>query len=349
MIKVLVVEDSPTVRELLVHILGSDPDIQIIGTADSGETALQAIANEMPDVITMDIQMPDMNGLEATRRIMSTTPVPIVIVSAHWNPQEVATTFEAMEAGALAVLEKPQGIGHADYAAQSRKLIQTVKLMSEVRVVRRWSSSRLRPRTSPPVTAAPEVREQRSVRVVAIGASTGGPPVLQTVLAGLPAGFTAPVLIVQHIAAGFGEGLAQWLGQVTGLPVHVATHREALLPGHIYLAPDNRHLGISAQCRAVLSDDAPEHGLRPTVSHLFRSVAQACGRNAVGILLTGMGKDGAAELKEMKERGALTIAQDEATSVVYGMPGEAARLDAAKLILPPAEIAATLIRLLTPR
>jgi len=349
MIKVLVVEDSPTVRELLIHILGGDPEIQIIGTASSGSEAVRSLAREMPDVITMDIQMPDMNGLEATRLIMATQPVPIVIVSAQWNPQEVATTFQAMEAGAVAVLEKPRGIGHADYESQSRKLIQTVRLMSEVKVVRRWRSAKARaePEAKPAVALRRPVA-RRDIRVVAIGASTGGPPVLQTVLAGLPRDFTAPVLIVQHIAAGFVQGLADWLAQTTGFPVHLAAHGESLLPGHVYLAPDDRHLGINAQLRAVLSDDAPEHGLRPTVSHLFHSVTKVCGGDAAGVLLTGMGKDGAAELKAMKEAGALTLAQDEATSVIYGMPGEAARLDAASLILPPAQIAATLAGLLAP-
>ncbi|HVF85620.1 MAG TPA: response regulator, partial [Abditibacteriaceae bacterium] len=172
MIKVLVVEDSPTVRELLIHILGADPDIRVIGTAGDGNEALQALAREMPDVITMDIQMPDMNGLEATRLIMATQPVPIVIVSAHWNPQQVATTFEAMEAGAVAVLEKPHGIGHADYQAQSRKLVQTVKLMSEVRVVRRWRTAKA-PAT-PAQSAAPSATPISTSRATPISTSAPG-------------------------------------------------------------------------------------------------------------------------------------------------------------------------------
>src|SRR5665811_2307336 len=198
MIKVLVVEDSPVVREFLVHILGADPGIQVIGTANDGEQALEAVARKRPDVITMDIHMPKLDGLEATRRIMETHPTPIVIVSGSTDPREVATTFRAMEAGAVAVLRRPAGIGHPDHEATVRELVQTVKLMSEVKVVRRWP--RVRREISVPGPPEPVVgRAPAGVKVVAIGASTGGPPVLQTILAGLPKDFPAPVLIVQHM------------------------------------------------------------------------------------------------------------------------------------------------------
>lgn len=345
MIKVLVVEDSPVVRELLVHILSSDPEIIIDGTANNGEEAVEYVKRKKPDVITMDINMPKMNGFEATRKIMEANPAPTVIVSGNWDTQEMATTFLAIEAGALAAVPRPRGIGHPDYEDTAAELVRTVKLMSEVKVVRRWA----RPRPEKGASAASaEVKIGRApaeVRLVAIGASTGGPTALQAILSGLPRNFPAPVLIVQHMATGFIPGFVEWLGQSSGLPVRVATHGELPLPGQAYVAPDGLQMRIEGGPRLVLGPDEPENGLRPSISYLFRAVARVFGENAVGILLTGMGRDGAEELKLMRERGALTIAQDQETSVVHGMPGEAIRIGAATQVLPLGKIAAVLIRL----
>ena len=344
-IKVLVVDDLPAVREFLVHILNSDPEIHVIGTANNGAEPLEVLTRKKPDVIIMDINMPKMNGFEATRRIMETHPVPIVIVSTSWDAKEVETMFRAMEAGAVAVLEKPRGIGHPDYEDMARELVQTVKLMSEVKVVRRWA----RPPRTEAVPATPQKVELKQtpadIKLVAIGASTGGPQILQTILSRLPKDFSAPVLIVQHIAAGFLEGLVEWFNQTTNLPIHIAIHGERILYGHAYLAPDDFHMGVERGGQIALSKDEPENGLRPSVSNLFRSVASVFGKKAVGVLLSGMGKDGAEELKLMKEKGIVTIVQDKESSIVHGMPGEAIRLDAATYVLPPDKIAATLGRL----
>ncbi len=343
MIKVLVVEDSPVVREFLVHVLSSDPEIQVIGTAKNGKEAIDAVRNKKPDIITMDIHMPEMDGFEATRRIMETQPVPIVIVSGSSSAGEVAMSFKAVEAGALAVIARPKGIGHPDYEATAKELIQTVKLMSEVKVVRRWPRLKTE---APPPTLGVEIRKALpAIQVVAIGASTGGPIALQTILSGLPRDFSVPVLIVQHISAGFVEGFAHWLGQSSGFPVHIASEGEYLLPGHAYVAPEGFHMMVKARNLIALSTAEPKDGLRPSVSYLFKSVAQVFGQNAIGVLLTGMGKDGAQELKLMKENGALTIAQDEASSVVHGMPGEAIKISAATYVLPPESIAALLATL----
>lgn len=344
MIKVLVVEDSPVVREFLVHTLGSDPGIRVVGTAHDGEEALEAVRRHRPDVITMDIHMPKMNGLEATRRIMETDPIPIVIVSGSTGTQEVATTFDAIEAGALAVLPRPAGVGHPDHEATATELLQTVKLMSEVKVVRRWSRARREAAVPRPAQARIE-HAPGKVKVVAIGASTGGPPVLRTILAALPKDFPAPVLVVQHMAAGFVRGFVEWLAQSSGLPVHVATHGELLLPGHVYLAPDEHQMKVERGGKVALTKDEPENGLRPSVSYLFRSVAEVYGRDAVAGLLTGMGRDGAEELRRLKEKGAFTFAQDKDSSVVHGMPGEAIKLDAAALVLSPEKIAPVLANL----
>lgn len=343
MIKVLVVEDSPVVREFLVHILGSDPAIRVVGTAHDGEEAIEAIARTQPDVITMDVHMPKMNGLDATRRIMETCPTPIVVVSGSTDPREVATTFEAMEAGALAVLRRPAGLGHPDYEATARELVQTVKLMSEVKVVRRWPRAR-RDAVARPAQARLD-HAPGKVRIVALGASTGGPPVLQTILSQLPGDFPAPVLVVQHMAAGFVRGFIEWLAHSSRLSIHLAAHGEQILPGHVYVAPDELQMKVERGGRIALTRDAPENGLRPAVSYLFRSVAEVYGSDAVAGMLSGMGRDGADELKLLKDMGAATFAQDKDSSVVHGMPGEAIKLGAATFVLPPEKIAAVLSRL----
>lgn len=345
MINVLIVEDSSVVREFLIHILSADPDIRVIATAHDGEEALEAVRRHRPDVITMDIHMPKINGLEATRRIMETDPTPIVIVSGSTDPNETAMMFRAMEAGALAVLMRPNGIGHPHYEATAKELVQTVKLMSEVKVVRRWPRARQHDAPVPRPVQTGLARAPARVRIVAIGASTGGPPVIETILSALPKDFPAPVLIVQHITAGFVQGFIEWLAQSANLPVQLATHGELMRPGHVYIAPDEHQMKVGRNGKIVLTHDAPENGLRPSVSYLFRSIADNYGGDAVAGLLTGMGRDGAEELRLLKEKGALTFAQDKNSSVVHGMPGEAIKLGAATFVLPPDKIAAMLVNL----
>lgn len=341
-IRVLVVEDSRVMRELLVHLLSADPGIEVTGFANDGEEALEAVKEKKPDVVTMDFHMPKVNGLDATRRIMESHPTPIVIVSGSSARDEVTSAFRLLEAGALAVVEKPRGPGHPDHEAAVRELVQTVKTMAEVKVVRRWAR-RETPLPSPPSSRNIRIEAAAAqARLVAIGASTGGPIVLKTILAGLPRDLTVPILIVQHIASGFTEGFVEWLGQASGFAVQVATDAAQPLPGHAYVAPDGLHMKLRHDGAIALSRDAPENGHRPSVSCLFRSVAAVLGRYAVGVLLTGMGKDGAEELKLMRDKGAVTIAQDRDSSVVHGMPGEAVSLEAASYVLSPAEIAAAL-------
>ena len=334
----LLVDDSAVMRELLAHLLNADPGIQVIGAARNGEEAIEAVGRMKPDVITMDFHMPKMNGLDATRKIMETHPTPIVIVSGSSARNEVAAAFRVMEAGALAVAEKPAGPSHPGHEAAARELVQTVKLMSEVKVVRRW------PRREVNAPAVPDRAIElgpvnAEVKLVAIGASTGGPIVLKTVLSGLPKDFPVPILIVQHIAPGFTQGFIEWLALATGFAVIAATHGEPVLPGRAYVAPDGFHMRLGRGGRVVLTTDEPENGHRPSVSNLFRSVAEIMGQNATGVLLTGMGKDGAAELKRLKDMGAVTIAQDQESSVVHGMPGEAISLNAATCVLPAGKIA----------
>jgi two-component system chemotaxis response regulator CheB len=349
MIRVLVVEDSATVREFLLCILRSDTEIEVVGTAETGEEAIEAVERTRPDVITMDVHMPKMNGFDATRQIMETHPTPIVIVSGTTDVTDTTKAFRAIEVGALALLQRPNGMGHPEHERTAADLVRTVKLMSEVKVVRRWP--RVRPGESLAVGASASETALRAsqpqIRLVAMGASTGGPPVLQTILSGLPPDFHVPVLVVQHIAAGFTQGFVEWLAQSSSLPVQVPQHGETVLPGRVYVAPEGFHMAVGTDQRVLLNTDPPENGLRPSVSCLFRSVAKAYGQAAIGVLLTGMGKDGALGMKLMHERGAVTFAQDQGSSIVHGMAGEAIRIGAATYVLSPEKICMAVIGLVT--
>ncbi len=342
MIRVLVVDDSPVARELITHILSLAPGIQVIGSARNGREAIDALNLNKPDIVTMDINMPVLDGFEATRIIMATNPVPIVIVTGISDMSELDMSFRAIDAGALAVIRKPPGVGHPDFDKSAADLITKVRLMSEVKVVRRWlrkpGEEKRVESTEPPVRV-----DFAEIRAVAIGASTGGPPVIEKILSQLPADFPAPVLVVQHMAPGFIQAFAEWLGQTSGLPVHVAFNGSIVRAGHVYIAPEGMQMRLDAYGRIHCVKEASAGSLhQPSVSYLFRSVAEVFGENAVGVLLTGMGSDGAEELGLMKKMGAVTVAQDQKSSAVFGMPGEAVKINAASYVLPPDKIAALL-------
>jgi two-component system chemotaxis response regulator CheB len=275
-----------------------------------------------PDVILMDIHLPKLNGFAATRRIMETCPTRIVMVTAAATPAEVAATFDTLGAGALTVLAKPRGPGHAEHRAAAEELVRTVKLMAEMPVVWRWTRAPAPAMVAVPATApVVKLASPPEIRLVVISASTGGPLVLQTILSLLPHDFRVPIVIVQHISTGFVAGLIEWLQRTCGYPVRVPRHGDAMLAGAAYVAPDDLHMLARADGTIALSHAAPEHGVRPAVSMLFRSVATEYGPRAAGVLLTGMGRDGACELLQMRQAGAVTIAQDRETAVVYGHAG----------------------------
>jgi len=266
---------------------------------------------------------------------MERAPTPIVMVSAAFNRDEVEMTFEAIKAGALAVVEKPAGPDHPKHAETARLLIQTVKLMAEVKVVRRWSRMKsVVPPTQPPT------RPDGKIRLIAIGASTGGPGVVAEILSGFSS--APPVLIVQHIAPGFTAGLAEWLDRGTRLEVKLAGPDEPVRSGTVYLAPEGVQMGVTKDGRIRLAKEPAEDGFCPSASYLFQSVAAAFGRSAIGILLTGMGRDGASGLQRLRAAGGPTIVQDEESSVVFGMPAEAIRVGAAEYVLSPEQIVGTI-------
>ena len=343
MIDVLIVEDSALLRRHLAHLLEGDGSFRVVGQVASGEEACAFLERHVVSVVTMDIHMPGMGGFEATRRIMESTPVPIVIVSACWEPEDVGETFRAMEAGAVSIVSTPK----MDVQEGVEELLKTVRQAAEARV------KRLRPRrqeSSPKEVPGPEARsapqgEGALFRAVAIGASTGGPLAVQQLLAELPRTFSLPVLMVQHITRGFSEGYVRWLNETSALPVSLAQEGEKTLSGRVYLAPEGYHMGVRTGGGVVLSQDPPEHGVRPSVSWLFRSLIRVYGAATLGVLLTGMGADGAEELRMLREKGGVTFAQDKESSVVWGMPGEAVRRGGAVYVLPYRSIAKALVGL----
>ncbi|MDD5765411.1 MAG: chemotaxis-specific protein-glutamate methyltransferase CheB [Candidatus Marinimicrobia bacterium] len=348
MIKILIVDDSAVIREYLSYLFSSEPDFQVIGIACNGKEAVEMNKEKLPDIVIMDVNMPVMDGFEATRRIMETRAIPVLIISATCDPTEIGTSFRAMEAGALMILEKPTGISHAGYEKTVGELLRLARLMAEVKVVtRRTTKSE---KKEPDRSHELQLRELEPdhFELVTIGTSTGGPVVLQRILSQLPAQFPIPILIVQHISQGFLAGMVEWLDQITPLKVRIAQNAERLLPGNVYLAPEGFQVGIvkNHDLMIRLTRDFSNPSFCPSVAEMFRSVTNTLAPNIIGILLTGMGDDGARELKKMRDLGGVTIAQNEESCIVYGMPKVAVESGAAKYILNPDEIAASLTNLM---
>jgi two-component system, chemotaxis family, protein-glutamate methylesterase/glutaminase len=335
-IRVLVVEDSPTVRSHLCQIVGRDPELELAGEATDGRQAFEMCQRLRPDVMTVDMMLPVMSGLAATELIMAHCPTPILVVSASTNRGELLRTYEALAAGAVDVLEKPRG--DEEDGAWERRFLSALKLVSRIRVIThpraRLGALGRQPAPVAPVPAAVAWAPPSS-RVVALGASTGGPGAIVTLIKGLPTDFRLPILLVLHLAPAFAAALAEWLDGVTGRRVAYARPGDqvASLGGRVVMAPADQHMTVR-QGRMCLSRDPPRHSCRPSVDVLFESIAREYGASAIACLLTGMGRDGAAGLLDVRRAGGRTIAQDEESSVVYGMPREAVALGAAERVMP---------------
>lgn len=341
-VRVMVVEDSLVVRQLLVHIIASDPRLVVAAAVSSAEEALREIGRVRPDVISMDIRLPGMDGLEATRRIMAEHPTPIVVIASSIEDSSLKISMNALRAGALTVVEKPVGLSSDGYAAIASTICTQLYIMSQVPVVRQRSFVPWREAAAP--RREPEWSAMRP-SIMGIAASTGGPPALAKVLGALPPDFPMPILLVQHMGAPFMEGFASWLNGLVSLEVRLAQDQEIPKPGQVYVAPGDRHLLLSSAGTLKLSAEPPLGNQRPSATMLFQSMAHSLGRRGLGVILTGMGEDGAQGLVELRQAGGYAVAEDESTAVVYGMPAAAARMGGVNVSLPLDLIAPRILRL----
>lgn len=343
MIRVLIADDSPLLLAVLRDLLARDPGIQVVAEVGDGRAAVEQTARLKPDLVIMDVMMPEMDGIEAVAEIMARTPTPILMLSSNTDPTDSRSAFSAIRLGALDVMAKPAGVTTAAFTQLAEQLVARVRSLSRIRVMHHFRSQR---RFAAPVPTPAAPGGQR--RILAIGASTGGPKSVMQLLKELPESLPAAVLIVQHIADGFAAGFAEWLDREVPLPVALAREGEMLQSGRVLVAPNGAHLTINGGGRVALRQTPPLHNCRPAVDALFQSLADGNrGGEAVGVILTGMGSDGAAGLQSLHRQGAFTIAQDEATCAVFGMPKAAIDRGAVDQVLPLADIAGAVRPLFT--
>lgn len=344
-LRILIADDSATARHHLHSLISDIPEMEVVGLARDGEEAVQMTLELKPDVVSMDIRMPNVDGLEATRRIMQDCPTPVVVVSALVET-DIDLSFQAIDAGALAVVEKPPDRRDPAFADKQIRLIKTLMAMAQVSVVRRGRNV--------PVTPQKRMIEVETVAVikpeiVVIGASAGGPSALSHILSEIPSDFPVPVVIAQHIPHEFVAGLARWLDKVAAVRVVVAQDNQPLKPGVVHLSPGNAHVTVRRLEDMLLTRFIYEQGEerhQPSVNVLFKSVAAVCGPHAIGIILTGMGDDGAEGLLAMHQAGARTLAQNRDTATVYGMPGAAEALGAVQKVVSLTDIPSAVLKLL---
>ncbi|MEX2289596.1 MAG: chemotaxis-specific protein-glutamate methyltransferase CheB [Mycobacteriales bacterium] len=349
-VRVFLADDSRTSRELMRQLCADDPRLVVVGEAGDGRQAVEQVAALRPSIVVMDIEMPHLDGIEATRQIMMRFPTPILVVTAHHDAHDVALSLRAVQAGALSLAPKPAGPGSPTFLQDSQRFVRLVRLLAGVHPVRRYLdvSGAEAPASQPVPVPVPEagVRPAVPLRAVGVAASTGGPAALYRLLELLPTRLSVPVLVVQHIADGFAPGLRSWLGGATSLPVTLAEQDEPLVRGRIYVAPDRCHLQVGRAGRVVLSDTPPIAGFRPSASVLFSSLAAAYGAGAAGVVLTGMGSDGLEGARALRQVGAPVLAQDAESSVVFGMPRAVAEAGLATSVGTIQQLAETLARML---
>jgi two-component system chemotaxis response regulator CheB len=350
-IRVMIVEDSPTVRAYLRETINASPRLNVVAECETAEQAIEMLHRAAPDVISMDIHLPRMSGLEATRRIMEFRPTPIVIVSRSVNAEELNWTMDALRAGAVSAVEKPSCQGGDGVSELGTRVCRELVVMSEVKVIRqrfnRPGSQKLIATSMKPHSSCSAAGTCiRQSQMVGIVASTGGPHAVETVLAAIGSDFEIPILLVQHMTASFHAGFISWLNRLSPQIVKEATHGVVPMAGHVYVAPADKHLLVRGG-RLALDQGPPISGQRPSGTVLLRSMADELGSRAAGVVLTGMGDDGADGLLAIRHAGGLTIAEDESTAVVNGMPAVARSLGAACVSLPLESIGKTIKNLVT--
>ncbi|MBI5181040.1 MAG: chemotaxis-specific protein-glutamate methyltransferase CheB [Nitrospirae bacterium] len=338
MIRVLIVDDSNVFSDILTKILQSDIDIKVVGRAVNGIDAVNLAERLNPDVITMDIQMPLMRGVEATEEIMRRHPTPIIILSSYVNKKEMNVCFDALKAGAVDVMEKPTGRTLLDYQEIEDELIKRVKIAAGIKVFTHLNLSKGLTERRIAIPKVVTAKKQR-IKIIVIGASTGGPIAINTILSALPPDFSVPCVVVQHIAKGFLEGFVDWLARECRIKVKIGLQNERLESGIAYFPPEDQHLGFYKNSLIRLYNGLPQDGHRPSITLIMKAAAEVYGSGVLGVLLTGMGRDGAEGLKAIKAAGGKTIAQDEETCAVFGMPKEAIENNAADHVLPIDKIA----------
>jgi two-component system chemotaxis response regulator CheB len=345
-IRVLLVEDSQIALVILKRILNSSPQIEVVGEAHTGLEALSLIPKVRPDVICTDLHMPQMDGLTLTSEVMKRYPRPILVISVSVQHNDTHRVFQLLEAGAVDICPKPLAGLTSDDDRFKKELINKIEVLSGVKVLRKQSSA-VKPRIRLSSKAASPLSYDSTAkpRVIAIAASTGGPQALYDVFTQLPPDFPIPIVCIQHICSGFLQGLIDWLTLSCPLSIQIAQAGAMPKPGHIYFPPERHHLELDVRGRFVYSDAPPWEGHRPSATITFTSIARVYGKRSVGIILSGMGRDGADGMLAIAEAGGVTIAQDETTSVIFGMPKEAIRLGAVQHVLPIRAIAPTLLKL----
>ncbi|STY31602.1 fused chemotaxis regulator; protein-glutamat [Legionella wadsworthii] len=349
MINILLVDDSPTEIALIQHIIEAEQDMQVIGIAKNGKEAIELTAKLKPDLITMDIQMPIMDGLEATRIIMDSNPTPIIVISSLVNDESLDATFHILEAGALTALAKPVNVLSPSFHESSKHITDTIRSLSDIKVIKKPLKKHSIFEEHKKQIA--KYGDATHFEIVAMGASIGGPIALKTILSQLDAHFPVPIVVVQHMSSGFIRGFAKWLEENIKLHVKTAEDFEPLEKGTVYLAPDHKHTEIERHhdkliCRLIDAD--PVSGFCPSITRLLQSVAQVCGKKAIGILLTGMSDDGAEGLLELKKAHGHTLIQDQESSIVFGMGAVAQSQNAVDYIVALEHIAGYLNKICSP-
>lgn len=341
-IKVLVVDDSNLMCKVLTDVLNSDPGIIVLGVANNGKEAVELTRKIKPDIITMDVHMPVMDGIEATENIMAYNPTPILLITSSTPKPGEGSVFDAINNGALDFLEK-KGIEYYSNKINRIQIIEKVKYLSRVKVITHPKGKK--------INKAFETRrkdhslDSEREKIIAVSSSTGGTEALSRILETLPGDLSCPMLIVQHMTSGFDNDFACWLNSKSQLEVKIGEHSEKLIAGKVYLAPTDYQLRIDKERKIILSKEPSYNGHCPSGDILLQSAAGVYGKNAIGLILTGMGKDGAAGIKSIHDAGGKTIAQDESTCVIFGMPKAAIELGAVDYILPLNKIAEKLIEI----